>query len=68
LILNIEGRRERTLYEEMSREKLAGLSLDDILANQKRAGSAPPSQPPPPKSRTLLDIIKEDETNKNDRR
>ncbi|KAK2386396.1 hypothetical protein QL285_060300 [Trifolium repens] len=50
----------------MSREKLAGLSLDDILANQKRAGSAP--QPPPPKSRTLLDIIREDETNKKDRR
>jgi hypothetical protein len=66
LILNIEGRRKRTLYEEMSREKLAGLSLDDILANQKRAGSAP--QPPPPKSRTLLDIIREDETNKKDRR
>ncbi|GAU22421.1 hypothetical protein TSUD_123080, partial [Trifolium subterraneum] len=55
----------------MSREKLAGLSLDDILANQKRANPPPPlpsQHPPPSKSRTLLDIIKDDETNKKDRR
>ncbi|XP_027352980.1 uncharacterized protein LOC113863550 [Abrus precatorius] len=44
-----------------SGRELAGLTLDDVLANQKRP-------PPPPKSRTLLDIIKEDESNKKDRR
>jgi len=68
----MEGRLERTFYEQMStteskREKLAGLSLDDILANQQRLGSTTPSQPPP-KNRTLIDIIKDDESNKKDRR
>ncbi|AES70946.1 E3 ubiquitin-protein ligase bre1 [Medicago truncatula] len=57
---------------ESKREKLAGLSLDDILANQQRHGSTPPSsttpRQPPPKSRTLIDIIKDDESNKKDRR
>jgi len=73
----MEGRWGRTFYEEMSaaeskREKLAGLSLDDILVNQQRPGSTPPSsttpRQPPPKSRTLIDIIKDDESNKKDRR
>ncbi|KAK7293122.1 hypothetical protein RJT34_15983 [Clitoria ternatea] len=69
----MEGRRRVTLYEQMSAldnsraRELAGLTLDDILSNQKRPTSAPPTQPPP-KSRTLLDIIKEDESNKKDRR
>ncbi|TKY66138.1 E3 ubiquitin-protein ligase MGRN1 [Spatholobus suberectus] len=69
----MEGRRRVTLYEQMSASDssrarvLAGLTLDDVLANQKRPSSTPPSQQPP-KSRTLLDIIKEDETNKKDRR
>ncbi|XP_058752357.1 uncharacterized protein LOC131625522 [Vicia villosa] len=49
------------------REKLAGLTLNDILANQKRPGSITPAEPSP-KSRTLFDIIKEDQTNKKDRR
>ncbi|XP_047179377.1 uncharacterized protein LOC124846204 [Vigna umbellata] len=47
---------------------LAGLTLDDVLANQKRPSSTPPREPPPPKNRTLLDIIKDDESNKKDRR
>ncbi|KAG5017827.1 hypothetical protein AAZX31_08G340700 [Glycine max] len=47
--------------------ELAGLTLDDVLGNQKRPSSTPPSQQLP-KSRTLLDIIKEDESNKKDRR
>ncbi|KAK7395458.1 hypothetical protein VNO78_16017 [Psophocarpus tetragonolobus] len=69
----MEGRRRVTLHEQMSASDhsrarvLAGLTLDDVLANQKRPSSTPPTQPPP-KSRTLLDIIKEDETNKKDRR
>ncbi|KAK7339190.1 hypothetical protein VNO77_19843 [Canavalia gladiata] len=63
----MEGRRRVTLYEQMSASdsgrELAGLTLDDVLGNlQKR------SLPSQPKSRTLLDIIKEDETNKKDRR
>ncbi|XP_061371630.1 uncharacterized protein LOC133314198 isoform X2 [Gastrolobium bilobum] len=50
-------------------DTLAGLSLDDILGNQKRPHAAPPPpQQQLPKSRTLLDIIREDETNKKDRR
>jgi len=53
---------------ENRREKFAGLTLDDVLANQKRLATAPPSQPSPAKSRTLVDTIKEDETNKKDRR
>ncbi|RDX65614.1 hypothetical protein CR513_55717, partial [Mucuna pruriens] len=67
----MEGRRRVTLYEQMSASEsnrareLAGLTLDDVLANQKRPGSAPPLTF---KNRTLLDIIKEDETNKKDRR
>ncbi|XP_019450092.1 PREDICTED: uncharacterized protein LOC109352530 isoform X2 [Lupinus angustifolius] len=48
-----------------SREKLTGLTLDDVLANQKRLSSTPPKES---KSRTLLDIIKEDDSNKKDRR
>ncbi|KAE9592103.1 hypothetical protein Lal_00012956 [Lupinus albus] len=48
-----------------NREKLAGLTLNDVLANQKRLSGTPPSEP---KNRTLLDIIKEDESNKKDRR
>lgn len=69
----IEGRRRVTLHEEMSASDssrgrvLAGLTLDDVLANQKRPSSTPPREPPS-KNRTLLDIIKEDETNKKDRR
>ncbi|KAG4377594.1 hypothetical protein GLYMA_18G165000v4 [Glycine max] len=47
--------------------ELAGLTLDDVLGNQKKFSSTPPSQQLP-KSRTLLDIIKEDESNKKDRR
>ena len=53
---------------ENRREKFAGLTLDDVLANQKRLATAPPSQPSPAKSRTLVDTIKEDETNKKDPR
>jgi len=53
---------------ENRREKFAGLTLDDVLANQKRLATAPPSKPSPPKSQTLVDTIKEDETNKKDRR
>lgn len=56
---------------DSKREKLAGLSLDDILANQKRPGTGltptPPTQPSP-QSRTLFDIIREDQTNKKDKR
>ncbi|KAL5076907.1 hypothetical protein RYX36_015891 [Vicia faba] len=52
---------------DSKREKLAGLSLNDILANQNRSVSTPPTQPSP-KSRTLLEIIREDQTNKKDRR
>lgn len=50
------------------REKFAGLTLDDVLANQKRLATARPNRPSPPKNRTLVDTIKEDETNKKDRR
>lgn len=76
----MEGRRRVTLYEQMpasesSRAReLAGLTLDDVLGNQKRHSSTALTlaqlqpQPPPPKRRTLLDIIKEDESNKKDRR
>lgn len=69
----MEGRRRITLHEQMSASdnsrarELAGLTLDDVLGNQKRPSSTPPSQQLP-KSRTLLDIIKEDESNKKDRR
>ncbi|WVZ06395.1 hypothetical protein V8G54_019741 [Vigna mungo] len=69
----IEGHRRVTLHEEMSASDssrarvLAGLTLDDVLANQKRPSSTPPREPPP-KNRTLLDIIKDDESNKKDRR
>lgn len=69
----MEGRRRVTLHEQMSASdnsrarELAGLTLDDVLGNQKRPSSTPPSQQLP-KSRTLLDIIKEDESNKKDRR
>ncbi|XP_020225221.1 uncharacterized protein LOC109807106 [Cajanus cajan] len=70
----MEGRRRVTLHEQMSASEssrareLAGLTLDDVLANQKRHFSLTPHTPQPPKNRTLLDIIKDDETNKKDRR
>ncbi|ESW12624.1 hypothetical protein PHAVU_008G128400 [Phaseolus vulgaris] len=69
----MEGRRRVTLHEEMSASDssrarvLTGLTLDDVLANQKRPSWTPPREPPS-KNRTLLDIIREDETNKKDRR
>ncbi|OIW01281.1 hypothetical protein TanjilG_10442, partial [Lupinus angustifolius] len=58
------------IYNQMSslhnsRETLAGLTLNDILANQKRLSNTSHIET---KSRTLLDIIKEDESNKKDRR
>ncbi|KAI4354356.1 hypothetical protein L6164_003226 [Bauhinia variegata] len=46
--------------------KLAGLTLDDILANQKR--EAEPSQPCEPSQRTLIDVIREDESIKKDKK
>ncbi|CAJ1795410.1 unnamed protein product [Sphenostylis stenocarpa] len=71
---NNDRRRRVTLHEQMSASDssrgrvLTGLTLDDVLANQKRPSSTPPRESPPTKNRTLLDIIKDDETNKKDRR
>ncbi|XVF21376.1 hypothetical protein REPUB_Repub12eG0085200 [Reevesia pubescens] len=55
--------RRLTLFEQMSavdngRNTLAGLTLDAILGNAKR------SDPPPTQNPTLLDMIREDGSNK----
>ncbi|KAK7256036.1 hypothetical protein RIF29_29468 [Crotalaria pallida] len=66
----MEGRQRVTVYNQMSgldssQVALAGLTLNAVLANQKRISAPPTNQR---KSRTLLDIIKEDENNKKDRK
>ncbi|CAK8541418.1 unnamed protein product [Lathyrus sativus] len=54
---------------ENHREKFTGLTLDDVLAKRRLDNPATtPNQPPPSKSRTLFDIIREDDTNRKDRR
>lgn len=56
--------RRLTLFEQMSavdngRNNLAGLTLEAVLGNFKR------TEPPPSHNRTLLDIIREDGSNKD---
>ena len=64
----MEHRRRVTLFEQMSavdsRRELAGLTLENILANQKRA-TAPTLQLS--QQRTLLDVIREDNSSKKDK-
>ncbi|XP_058736905.1 uncharacterized protein LOC131609246 [Vicia villosa] len=49
-------------------EKFTGLTLDDVLAKRRLDIPAAPNQSPPSKSRTLFDIIRDDDTNRKDRR
>ncbi|GAV70704.1 zf-C3HC4_3 domain-containing protein [Cephalotus follicularis] len=68
----MEGHRSESLLEQMSaleerRNSLAGLTLDAVLGGEK-----PPPPPPPPaaahlSSRTLLDIIRDEEPHKGQR-
>ncbi|XP_022727885.1 uncharacterized protein LOC111283580 [Durio zibethinus] len=56
--------RRLTLFEQMSavdngRNTLAGLTLEAVLGNVKR------TEPPPTQNRTLLDIIRDDGSNKD---
>ncbi|XVF81198.1 hypothetical protein PTKIN_Ptkin15bG0137000 [Pterospermum kingtungense] len=56
--------RRLTLFEQMSavengRNNLAGLTLEAVLGNVKR------TEPPPSHNRTLLDIIREDGSNRD---
>ncbi|KAL5562110.1 hypothetical protein UlMin_031857 [Ulmus minor] len=63
------GRPRTTLLDQMSSavadgRDLAGLTLDDILAKEKRPVPAPPPAPAPPlvpAGRTLLDIIRDED-------
>ncbi|KAL5057573.1 hypothetical protein RYX36_029177 [Vicia faba] len=51
------------------REKFTGLTLDDVLAKRRLDTPATtPNQPPPSNSQTIFDIIREDDTNRKDRR
>lgn len=47
---------------------LAGLTLDDVLANRAAVAAAANADAPSNHRRTLLDIIREDESNKKDRK
>lgn len=68
----MEGRRRVTLYDQMAsavdirRDSLGGSTLDAVMASRKRA--AEPSRRQLSSSRTLMDIMREDDSNKKDRR